>query len=836
MAAEYGININVRTKDEKLKALQKSLTITEKQVKALQKEFDKLSQKTGKGPGSGGPFSKDAIAKAKELAKKTKEAQIAFEQYTKGLLNFDGANRKGITSTRELATRMKELAASSGITSKKFELFTQGTTKLNFSAQIKSLQRFNESAKITASTLGAMGSKNVRGVTGFSNADISTLLNFAPANTINAIERYLDTLTGVRKQLDITEKDYKDVTARIKEMNKALQEQRNLLKDNAKEEKIGRQLRSEARDIKTRIAESPRGRLRRFRRGRTAEDRRIRTQVGSSALIGGAFPLLFGQGLGASAGGFAGGAGGGIIGGQAGFALSLVGTQVGAQIDKLAQSAMELGKALRDPIQNIDLLIQKLGAANTPFADTVTTLKSLGLEAVAAQTVLDQFNKTFGTNKQTLDSLSEESIRFENELQKLGTGMTLFIAGPLTFFLEKINRALGFQTVSGLKTDAQSQAVKEARAKANAFNQPGGKTTGNPILDFLGPGLDLFGESFSKEGEFRDRPGVKVRAFEIFEKEMNKIGLGGTEGTRNFANEDLQKLIKERRDFELSTLKGQLEIQKKSLTFRNEDLDVLKKRIDLAKINEQITVKEKNLTGLLTDEARNQVQFELDKLNVQKQISEELLNQSIIMADPVKAAVIELTKEMNNLNNAQMQVVKLSEAMSTSFEDSFKGIIRGTMTVQDAFRNMLNKIADFFIETAAQMAANQFRQSLLGIFSGGFGLGSGGSGGGKFLDSNAVPLVDPLTGIGQAADGGRIPGGRPTLVGERGPELFTPGVSGMITPNHALGGSTSIVVNVDASGSSVEGDEQGGRELGLVLSAAIESELIKQKRPGGLLA
>ena len=50
------------------------------------------------------------------------------------------------------------------------------------------------------------------------------------------------------------------------------------------------------------------------------------------------------------------------------------------------------------------------------------------------------------------------------------------------------------------------------------------------------------------------------------------------------------------------------------------------------------------------------------------------------------------------------------------------------------------------------------------------------------------------------------------------------------------GGSTSIVVNVDASGSSVEGDEQEGQALGLALSAAIETELIKQKRPGGLLA
>ena len=74
------------------------------------------------------------------------------------------------------------------------------------------------------------------------------------------------------------------------------------------------------------------------------------------------------------------------------------------------------------------------------------------------------------------------------------------------------------------------------------------------------------------------------------------------------------------------------------------------------------------------------------------------------------------------------------------------------------------------------------------------------------------------------------------MVGERGPALFTPGVSGMVTPNHALGGSTNVVVNVDASGSNVEGDEGEGRALGLALSAAIETELIKQKRPGGLLA
>ena len=86
------------------------------------------------------------------------------------------------------------------------------------------------------------------------------------------------------------------------------------------------------------------------------------------------------------------------------------------------------------------------------------------------------------------------------------------------------------------------------------------------------------------------------------------------------------------------------------------------------------------------------------------------------------------------------------------------------------------------------------------------------------------------------ANGGSVKGGSSYIVGERGPELFTPGSSGNITPNHQLGGSTSVVVNVDASGSNVEGDEDRGRELGRLISVAVQSELVQQKRPGGLLA
>jgi hypothetical protein len=51
---------------------------------------------------------------------------------------------------------------------------------------------------------------------------------------------------------------------------------------------------------------------------------------------------------------------------------------------------------------------------------------------------------------------------------------------------------------------------------------------------------------------------------------------------------------------------------------------------------------------------------------------------------------------------------------------------------------------------------------------------------------------------GARASGGSVMGGGSYLVGERGPEIFTPSSSGMITPNSAIGGNT-ITVNVQGA-------------------------------------
>ena len=152
----------------------------------------------------------------------------------------------------------------------------------------------------------------------------------------------------------------------------------------------------------------------------------------------------------------------------------------------------------------------------------------------------------------------------------------------------------------------------------------------------------------------------------------------------------------------------------------------------------------------------------------------------------------------------------LSVTIGEDIKNGIKGLIKGTSTLSD----LLNNVADKFLDVA-------LNQALFGDI-----LGSKGDKGGGLL------------GFLGFADGGRPPVNRPSIVGEKGPELFVPRSSGNIIPNNKLGGGSTnnVVVNVDASGSDVQGDDAAAKELGSLISVAVQGELLRQQRPGGLLS
>ena len=136
--------------------------------------------------------------------------------------------------------------------------------------------------------------------------------------------------------------------------------------------------------------------------------------------------------------------------------------------------------------------------------------------------------------------------------------------------------------------------------------------------------------------------------------------------------------------------------------------------------------------------------------------------------------------------------VSLSENFATTFGDAFAGVISGTESLKQAFASMAQSISQQLVQLAAQLAASAFIK-LLGIVLGG---------GTSPSQSTWVNNLGSLLGGGKAS-GGPVSAGTTYLVGENGPELFTPGMSGGITPNSKMGGGGINVTVINNSSASV---------------------------------
>ena len=211
-----------------------------------------------------------------------------------------------------------------------------------------------------------------------------------------------------------------------------------------------------------------------------------------------------------------------------------------------------------------------------------------------------------------------------------------------------------------------------------------------------------------------------------------------------------------------------------------------------------------------------------EKLDFERENTAEINRQN----EAKKKQEEQIKKNKEAAEELRKKFTEIGEEIESSIKNNLRDAITGAKTFGEAMTGVLNRIRDKIIDAQLDKLIGGFGEAFGKSASGGEKKGLGGFLGG-------------LLG-GLFADGGRPPVGKASIVGERGPELFVPKVAGTIVPNDAMGGGDSVVnnitVSVDATGSAVSGSSADGNELGQQIAAAIQSELIRQKRVGGLLA
>jgi len=146
------------------------------------------------------------------------------------------------------------------------------------------------------------------------------------------------------------------------------------------------------------------------------------------------------------------------------------------------------------------------------------------------------------------------------------------------------------------------------------------------------------------------------------------------------------------------------------------------------------------------------------------------------------------TQEWSNAMN------QFGLSIATSFADSFASVLVSG-------GNLLEGLGQIFVDLGKQIAAMVIKAAVLAALLSITGLGGTAMASGGIF-SKGAGFSNILQGMmgGAFADGGSPPVGKMSLVGERGPELFVPGSSGTIIPNHALGGGGTVIPDVRITG------------------------------------
>lgn len=197
----------------------------------------------------------------------------------------------------------------------------------------------------------------------------------------------------------------------------------------------------------------------------------------------------------------------------------------------------------------------------------------------------------------------------------------------------------------------------------------------------------------------------------------------------------------------------------------------------------------------------------------------------MVANDKEMAALDEKAKKMDETHMARMEASRIEsegeEAIRESMEKTSREMAKQKDMAQDLGLTFSSAFEDAVIGgRSLQSVLGGLAQDVARIF---------------LRKTITEPMAAGLSGLfkdmdigswfgGARAGGGPVSSGSTYLVGENGPELFTPGASGSIIPNHALGGGggVSVAVNIIGAPSQPQVQQRSDGNGGLTLDIIFE--------------
>ena len=646
--------------------------------------------------------------------------------------------------------------------------------------------------------------RQIKGVVKPASADIdqlrkaTTLLGNVSDRTENELRSQISVLTDLRANVSLTGKRYKQLTRDINKAEAAL----------------------------AKSGTSGKGASGRF--GRTAKT------LGAVAGAG-----VFGGPEGA-----AGAAIGGIIGGPGG---ALAGGAIGAQVKQVRvaiSSTAEYSAALGLQRKALRLVIADTIKYNKAQDFLQKTSRKL---AIPQDIIVRQFTALTASVKGAGKSVSDAEKVFLSiasgirgtggSLEDMKSAMTavsqVFSKGKVS--AEELRQQLGERLAGAFTIFAESMDIRPDELD-KALEQ--GKVTLDDFMKFsdtlfkkygknaeiLAKGPEAAGDRLATAmSEMKDELGKMLRPmgaeFQTFAadavEEINKVITA------------MNKLFGIGDENKLANLKKQLNFWQSILT-EQEKVDTALKKIPFLNRGLEGTAGFEGTKGF--------VQALTNKIAALEKKIKDTDTATSLAANTAKTKLTEMQKAWGGVRSGVEEYVKglgdvakeMKEAVGNALQGLEDTLVNFVTTGKLAFKDLARSIL-------ADMARIVIRQQILKPILGAIFPSAKGN---VFASNKIVPF----------AKGGIID--RPTifplkngaaLAGEAGEEAILPlrrgkgGRLGVESSGGGGGGGTSVVVNVDASGSDVQGDEDAGRQLGQLIAIAVQGQLIEQSRPGGLL-